>query len=211
MGVAGQAERVNLPPREAAFTPAFFDRDPVEVARELLGAVLVRTLPDGRVLAGRLVEVEAYDCPRDPACTAGRFHAARSVAMAVAPGRFVFWVAYAHPLMQITCRGPGVAACVLLRALEPLAGTAAMLERRPVVSRRQLTSGPAKLVQALGITRTFQDAPVDGAALYLAPAEPVPDDRVTVSRRVGIQAGADLPWRFLETGNAWVSPGRPAS
>ena len=76
----------------------FFDRDPVLVARELLGATLVHTPPGGEVLSGRVVETEAYDCPRDPACTAGRFHAARSADMATAPGRWLFWAALAFAL-----------------------------------------------------------------------------------------------------------------
>ncbi|MGI8747136.1 MAG: DNA-3-methyladenine glycosylase [Deinococcus sp.] len=199
-----------IPPRRAAYPPAFFARDPVQVARELLGSVLVRTLEDDRVLAGRVVEAEAYDCPRDPSCSAGRFHAARSQALAAPPGTFVFWVAHTHPLLQLSCREAGVAASVLLRALEPLAGVAAMLEHRPVVDPHNLTSGPAKLVRALHVTPDFRGQPSDGEARYLAPGEPVANERVSVTSRVGIAAGQHLPWRFLETGSPWLSGGRPS-
>ncbi len=199
-----------IPPPARAYPPAFFNRDPVRVARELLGSVLVRTLEDGRVMAGRVVEAEAYDCPRDPACTAGRFHAARTLALAGSPGTFVFWVAHNHPLLQVSCRAAGVAASVLLRALEPVAGVPAMLEFRPVTREQNLTSGPAKLVQALHVTPDFKGEPSNGSALFLAPGEPVPDGQVTVTARVGLQGGQNLPWRFLEAGNPWVSPGVPS-
>ncbi|WP_350244456.1 DNA-3-methyladenine glycosylase [Deinococcus sonorensis] len=182
----------------------------MRVARAVLGAVLVRTLPDGRVMAGRVVEVEAYDCPRDPSCTAGRFHAARTVALAEAPGTFIFWVAHNHPLLQVSCREEGVSASILLRALEPLAGIPVMLEHRPVVNERHLTSGPARLVQAMGLAPAFRGAPVNGPDLYLAPGQPLPDERVGVSARVGIRAGQNLPWRFYEQGSPWLSGGKPS-
>jgi DNA-3-methyladenine glycosylase len=199
------------PPLSAPFTPEYFNADPVRLARRLLGAALRRTLPDGRIMTGRIVETEAYDCPRDPSCTAGRFHAARSLELALKPGRFVFWVAYGRPLLQITCRPEGVAASVLIRALEPLEGQATMLEFRPVVRGRDLTSGPAKLVQALGLEpAVFSHQPVNGPGLSLHPGAALPDARVSVTARVGISAGQHLPWRFLEPGSLWHSSGVPS-
>ncbi len=200
---------VNVPPPEIAWPPEHFDTDPVRLAPSLLGSVLVRPLPDGRVMSGRIVEIEAYDCPRDPSCLAGRFHAVKSMELAAAPGTFIFWVAYRHPLLQIACRPGGVPASVLIRALEPLSGIDAMLENRPVVRQLGLTSGPAKLVQAMGLAPQFRGEMVNGAGLYLAPGERVPEDRITVTARVGIQAGQNLPWRFYETGSRWLSGGTP--
>jgi len=182
----------------------------VPLARDLLGSVLVRPLPDGRVMAGRVVETEAYDCPRDPSCLAGRFHAAKSQELAAPPGTFVFWVAYLHPLLQVTCRPEGVAASILIRALEPVSGTDAMLEHRPVVRELELTSGPGKLVQAMGLHPQFRGAAVNGAGLYLAPGERVPVEAVEVTARVGIQDGQELPWRFTVRGSRWLSSGRPS-
>ncbi|WP_407571389.1 DNA-3-methyladenine glycosylase [Deinococcus altitudinis] len=201
---------MKVPSHSAAYPPEYFDTDPVVLARSLLGSVLVRPLQDGRVMSGRVVEIEAYDCPRDPSCLAGRFHAAKSMELAAPPGRFVFWVAYRHPLLQITCRPEGVAASVLIRALEPLSGIDAMLENRPVVRELGLTSGPAKLVQAMGLAPQFRGAVVNGAGLYLVPGEAVPDGRVQVTARVGIQEGRNLPWRFCEAGSRWLSSGRPS-
>ena len=201
---------MTVPTQASAYPPGHFGGDPVALARNLLGALLVRPLQGGRVMSGRVVEIEAYDCPRDPSCTAGRFHATKSREMEAAPGTFVFWVAYRHPLLQITCRPEGIAASVLIRALEPVSGIDAMLEHRPVVRELGLTSGPAKLVQALGIAPQFRGALVNGAGLYLAPGEAVPDGRVSVTARVGIREGRNLPWRFYETGSKWISSGQPS-
>lgn len=191
---------------------AFFDRDPVRVARELLGGILVHVLPGGERLSGRIVETEAYDCPRDPACTAGRFHAARSAEMTVEAGRWLFWSTHGHPLLQVSCREDGIAASVLIRALEPLAGRGQMLTHRPVTRERELTNGPAKLVYALGIRPAeVTGTAVDSAALHLlAPPTTLPDEEVEITARIGIKEGRNLPWRFVVRGNGWVSPGVPS-
>lgn len=195
-----------------AIPPAEFNGDPVRLARHLLGATLVRLTPEGQRLSGRIVETEAYDCPRDPACTAGRFHAARSAEMAIAPGHWLFWMAHGHPLLQVSCRPQGVAASVLIRALEPLEGSAQMLEYRPVTRKYDLTNGPAKLVYALGIDpRKLSHRRVDSPELHLLwPSTPISQDDLEVTARVGIKAGRHLPWRFVLRGNAWVSPGQPS-
>lgn len=193
-------------------SPAFFDRDPVKVAREVLGSTLMRVLPGGEVLSGRVVEVEAYDCPRDPACTAGRFHAARTAEMAISPGHWLFWTAHGHPLLQVSCREKGIPASILIRALEPLTGLGSMLTHRPVSRERELTNGPAKLVSALGLKPAeVVGTRVDSPALHLLPpSAPLPADAVTVTARIGLREGRTLPWRFLLRGNPWVSPGVPS-
>ncbi|WP_199188307.1 DNA-3-methyladenine glycosylase [Deinococcus arcticus] len=196
---------MSLPPRH-------FAGDPVPVARGLLGATLVRVLNSGERLSGRIVETEAYDCPRDPACTAGRFHAARSAEMAIAPGHWLFWAAHGHPLLQVACRPRGVPASVLIRALEPLEGRAQMLGFRPVTRERDLTNGPAKLVYALGLNPAqIAGTRVDSPGLHLLPPEgPLNDAAVRVTARVGIREGRTLPWRFTVRGNPWVSPALPS-
>ena len=192
--------------------PAHFAGDPVETARRLLGGKLVRVTPEGERLSGRLVELEAYDCPRDPACTAGRFHAARSADMAVVPGRWLFWTAHGHPLLQVSCREAGVAASVLIRAIEPLEGVGRMLDYRPVTRVRDLTNGPAKLVYALGLKPAqIAGTPVDRPDLFLLPpGAPLPDAEVEVTARIGIREGRNLPWRFTVRGSPWVSPAAPS-
>ncbi len=192
--------------------PDFFDADPVRLARRLLGGTLVRITPEGQRLSGKLVEAEAYDCSRDPACTAGRFHAARSAEMAIAPGHWLFWTAHGHPLLQVSCRAEGIAASILIRAIEPQEGVGRMLDYRPVTRERHLTNGPAKLVYALGlepmkISHTRADSP---ELHLLPPASPVPEEQVLVTARVGIKEGRNLPWRFVLRGNPWVSPALPS-
>ena len=197
----------------APLNPRSFQADPVELARRVvLGATLVHRLEDGTELAGRVVETEAYDCPRDPACTAGRFHAARSLEMSIAPGHWLFWSAHGHPLLQVSCREEGVSASVLIRALEPLSGLARMLDFRPVTRERDLTNGPAKLVYALGLDPAqVRGTRVDSPGLFLLPGPALPDDAVEVTARVGIRAGRTLPWRFALRDNPWVSPATPSS
>lgn len=192
--------------------PQHFNADPVRLARELLGATLVRITPEGLKLTGRVVETEAYDCPRDPACTAGRFHAARSAEMSIPAGHWLFWTAHGHPLLQVACREEGVSASVLIRALEPLEGIGKMLDYRPVTRERDLTNGPAKLVYALGIDPvSISHKLVNSPELHLLPPEqPLDDKQVKITARVGIKEGRNLPWRFVERDNPWVSPGLPS-
>ncbi|AKH17912.1 DNA-3-methyladenine glycosylase [Deinococcus soli (ex Cha et al. 2016)] len=195
-----------------SLAPAHFRGDPVSVARALLGGTLVRVLEGGERLTGRIVEVEAYDCPRDPACTAGRFHAARSAEMAIPPGTWLFWTAHGHPLLQVACRPEGVSASVLIRALQPLEGLGHMLSFRPVTRERDLTNGPAKLVYALGLNPArISGRPVNAPELHLLPPPaPLPDEEVEVTARVGSREGRTLPWRFTVRGNPWVSPAAPS-
>ncbi|WP_295821523.1 DNA-3-methyladenine glycosylase [uncultured Deinococcus sp.] len=199
-------------PDTRSLRPAHFAGDPVHTARGLLGSTLVRVTTSGARLTGRIVEVEAYDCPRDPACTAGRFHAARSADMAVPPGRWLFWMAHGHPLLQVSCRPAGVAASVLIRAIEPLEGVGHMLTHRPVTRERDLTNGPAKLVSALNLDpAAVTGTSVDSPALHvLPPPEPLPDGLVAVTARIGIREGRHLPWRFTLRGSPWISPAQPS-
>ncbi|MBZ9714336.1 DNA-3-methyladenine glycosylase [Deinococcus multiflagellatus] len=197
-------------PQEQALPPEFFAGDPVAVARALLGAVMVRVLPDGVTLAARIVETEAYDCPRDPSCHVIARLPGAAAMMAGPPGRVYYHLAYDQPLLNVICRPQGVQASILVRAAEPLLGEERMRERRPVKRRVDLTNGPAKLVQALHLDPELRGQPINGPAFFLVPGEPVPDEQVTTTARVGLRQGAELPWRFLITGNAWVSPGKPS-
>lgn len=195
---------------DRALPPAFFAGDPVRVARDLLGAVMVRILPDGDTLAARIVETEGYDCPRDPSCFVIARLPGAAAMMAGPPGRVYYHVAYDQPLLNVICRPEGVQASILIRAAEPLQGEARMRERRRVKRRVELSNGPAKLVTALHLGPEFRGAPIDGPAFYIVPGDPVPDDGVTTTARVGLKRGAELPWRFLITGNPWVSAGKPS-
>jgi DNA-3-methyladenine glycosylase len=198
-------------PHARALKPEFFAGDPVAVARALLGAVLVRTLPGGEVLAARIVETEGYDCPRDPSCHVVARLPGAAQAMGGEPGRVYFHHAYKQALLNVVCRPPGVQASILVRAAQPLLGEETMRELRPVRRALDLTNGPAKLVTALGLTADLAGQPTDGPALFIVPGEPVPDADLQTTARVGLRRGAELPWRFVIRDHPWVSPGKPGA
>lgn len=187
----------------------FFDRPAVEVAPELLGRVLVRRLPDGARLAGRIVEVEAYE-PGDPASHGYRGPTPRNVSMFGPPGRLYVYFTYGHHwMMNVVTRSEGEGSAVLLRALEPLEGLPIMAAARGRHEVRDLCSGPGKLAQALGVDRVHDGEDLlRGRVVWLEEGSPVPPDRIAAGRRVGVNVGTESPWRFFVAGDPFVSKGR---
>lgn len=182
----------------------FFDRPAVEVARDLLGCQ-VRSECGGSVTEGRIVETEAYTGPEDPACHAAAHigRTRRNAPLYGPPGTAYIHLNYGiHWLLNAVTGPAGFPAGVLIRALEPLEGLDAMRSRR---HRDELTNGPARLVQALGVGPELQGHRLDRSPLILESGKPVPEGAVKVTTRVGITRGADLPLRFYERGNRWVS------
>ena len=212
----------------AAPLPAdFFARPTLVVARDLLGAVLVHEA-DGARLAGRIVETEAYT-EDDPAMhgwkatfgSDGRvLPRGRAAGLFAAPGTaYVYNLYYTNWLLNVVTEPEGVAGAVLVRALEPVEGEAQMVENRPasVRRRRDLANGPGKLTQALGIAEPpeaarsrFHGTDLTRPPLYVERGEPVPDERVAVSSRIGISRGADRDHRFFVADSPFVSPGEPS-
>jgi DNA-3-methyladenine glycosylase len=194
-----------VPPRPAGTGPArrlpraFYRRDPLEVAPELLNKVLVH----GR-RAGRIVEVEAYRGEDDPASHAYRGPTPRTAVMFGPPGHLYVYFSYGmHWCANAVTSEDGVAGAVLLRALAPLRGVAAMRAARPAARRDEdLANGPAKLCQALGI-----DGALDGTDLVRGPGPRIVDDGMpppampVVGPRVGISVGTEAPWRFSVPGD----------
>ncbi|HYI61079.1 MAG TPA: DNA-3-methyladenine glycosylase [Acidimicrobiales bacterium] len=185
----------------------FYGRDPREVAPELLGTLLVH---GERV--GRIVEVEAYCGTEDPGSHAYRGPTPRTRVMFGPPGHLYVYFSYGmHWCANVVCGTDGQAGAVLLRAVAPVTGLEAMRAARPRARRDlDLTSGPAKLCQAFGLDGAFDGADlvrsdrgvhlaVDGTPLGVAPA---------TSPRIGLSAGAELPWRWYVPGDPHVS-GRP--
>jgi DNA-3-methyladenine glycosylase len=197
---------------------AFFEDAPELVAPRLLGKILARQTEAG-LLAGRIVEVEAYlgphNDPPDPAAHAHRGPTPRnSVLFGLAGHAYVYAIYGRYFCMNVSCEVPGRAGSVLLRALEPLTGLERMAAHRGLAAgatARMLTSGPGRLCQALGITRPLHNGlDLTDAASELqirddgmAPPEPL----VTV--RIGIRHAAEFPLRFAMRGHGCVSgPGR---
>lgn len=197
--------------RRARVLPAsFYDRPTEQVARDLLGAVLECTTPDG-VASGRIVETEAYLGPDDPACHAVAGRTRRTWHLHGPPGiAYIYFVYGAHWCFNAVTREEGHGSAVLVRALEPVAGLALMRARRPAARNDlQLTNGPGKLCQALGIDGALDGVRLDRPPLRVLAGDPVGDRDVEVTARIGVTQAADWPLRWLVRGNPYVSAGRP--
>jgi len=191
----------------------FFERPTLDVARDLIGKLLVHE-EDGRRLVGRIVETEAYR-EDDPACHAwyeikrrrSKSGAGwRGEVLLGEPGIAYVYLNYGmYWLLNVVTEPPGVGAAVLIRAVQPLEGIEIMRARRPVKTDRDLTNGPGKFTLAFGIDDRHHRRPLTEPPLFLAADCPEPDLPIAVSRRIGIVRGAELPWRFYVPGNPWVS------
>lgn len=188
----------------------FFLPSPEIVARGLLGKLLVRRL-GGRILSGRVVETEAYFGFDDPAAHSHSGRTPRNSVLFGPPGHaYVYFIYGMHQCLNVSCEPEGAAGCVLLRALEPLEGLAAMAANRglqPEAPSRLLASGPGRLCQALAITRSeFNDADMTSAASELQLREDAfPPPTVLATARIGITKAADRLLRFYIAGNRFVS------
>ena len=189
---------------------AFYDRPTELVARDLLGAVLECTTPLG-TSSGRIVETEAYLGPDDPACHAVAGITARTRHLHGPPGiAYVYFIYGAHWCFNAVTREEGHGSAVLVRAVEPVTGIALMRERRGNVRRDvDLTNGPGKLCQALGIDGSLDGSRLTERPLRVLAGDPVDEARVEVTPRIGITRAADWPLRWLVRGNPYVSSGRP--
>ena len=179
----------------------FFARDTLVVARELLGQRLVRVL-DGQRLAGRIVEVEAYVGEEDQASHARSGATRRNAPMYGPAGHaYVYFIYGMHYCLNVVTEREGYPAAVLIRALEPLEGSEAMRVRRGSVPDVQLTSGPARLCQALGIDRQFDGADLcaSDALLFMEKDTALLDDAVATGPRIGVRGdeiALAAPWRW---------------
>ncbi len=176
-----------------------------EVARRLLGCQIV-SLVGGRRVSGLVVETEAYPGPHDPASHAaeriGRTR--RNASMFGPPGMaYVYFTYGMHWCLNVVTGPKGHPAAVLVRALDPLEGREVMKERRG--GRKELTSGPARLCQALGVTGELDGRPLDRAPLWLEPRFEVGDPQVGISERIGIRRAEDWPLRYYIRGHEAVA------
>ena len=195
-----------MPPNSARSSPklgkqlkkAFFDRRVLEVAPDLIGVTL---LVDG--VGGIIVEVEAYH-HTEPAAHSYRGLTPRNAVM-FGPAGFVYvYRSYGiHWCVNFVCEKEGSASAVLIRALQPTHGLAAMRRRRGVEDERALCSGPGKLCEALGITIQTSELPLDKPpmALYAPAARP----NVVTGERIGLTKAVDLPWRYGLRGSKFLS------
>jgi DNA-3-methyladenine glycosylase len=196
--------------RGRALPRSFYARDTLEVARDLLGAVLVHDTPVGRT-SGRIVEVEAYVGEEDAACHAAAGLTPRTDPLYGPPGHaYVYFVYGMHWCFNAVTRPKGLPSAVLVRALEPLEGLPLMRRRCGDRPERELANGPGKLARALGVGPEQNRADLTRGRLTIVEADPVPDGAVAWGPRVGIRAAADLPYRAWVADSPHVSRG-PAS
>jgi DNA-3-methyladenine glycosylase len=190
---------------------SFYARSSTEVAPDLLGRIFVRRLADGRRLAARIVEVEAY-MEGDPASHSFRGRTARNEVMFGRPGHLYVYFTYGmHFCMNVVTGRPGQGSAVLLRAAEPLRGLDEMAVRRGTPEPRRLCAGPGRFAQAFGIDRALNGADVArGTEIALLEGIPVDAARIARSTRVGVTVGVEARWRWFVRGDPFVSTGRPA-
>jgi DNA-3-methyladenine glycosylase len=188
----------------------FFARNTLTVARDLLGQQLVRVL-DGKRLSGRIVEVEAYIGEKDQACHARSGRTKRNAPMYGPPGHaYVYFVHGMHYCFNVVTEREGFPAAVLIRALEPLEGIEVMRELRGGRPSLPLTSGPARLCQALDIDQRFDGADLCtlDALLFLEEDAPIPDEAVATGPRIGVrgdEVAVTIPWRLYVRDSRHVS------
>ena len=184
----------------------------LEVARRLLGAEIIRELPEGR-LRGRIVETEGY-LHNDPACHAVRElpggichrQTRRNASMFGPPGHAYVYFTYGnHYMLNVVTEPEGVPGAVLIRALEPLDGVEIMLARRRLADPRLLTNGPGKLTQAFGVGKELDGHDLAQPPLQLIPGDPLRAEEIVATTRIGITRAVEKPWRFYIKGNPWVS------
>jgi len=183
----------------------FYARDSRVVAPELLNKLLVHG-----PLVGRIIEVEAYAGAEDPGSHAYRGQTMRNATMFGPAGHLYVYFTYGmHYCANVVCGEAGVGTAVLLRAAAPLEGLDTMRARRLRARRdeRDLCSGPAKLCQALGLDRSFDGADLVSGdrGVWIADDGVAPPVVPATSRRIGLTAGAELPWRFYVSGEPGLS------
>ncbi|MBW2295558.1 MAG: DNA-3-methyladenine glycosylase [Deltaproteobacteria bacterium] len=189
----------------------FFERPCLEVAPELVGLILVRRGPGGKILAGRIVEVEAYlGEGRDPASHAHRGPTPRNQSMFGPAGRLYVYRSYGiHLCANLVCEPKGSGAAVLLRAIEPLAGFEQLRRNRGLAddsSLKLVAAGPGRLTQAFDIRHEHDGHGVlRGDIALRRPPEELEAPEVAACSRIGISKAVDRPFRFCARGNACLS------
>lgn len=188
---------------------AFFERDVLLVARDLLGMRLVRPL-NGERVAGIIAETEAYRGEEDQACHARVGRTSRTKVLYGPPGRaYVYFTYGMHWCLNCVAMPEGFPAAVLIRAIFPTEGLAEIAARRLNRPRADWVNGPGKITQALAIDGNLNDIDIcsQNAELWVEPGRPVPEKFALTGPRIGINRVAEpwrsIPWRFVIQQKAW--------
>lgn len=174
----------------------FYERDTRIVAQELLGKLLVHDTKEG-LCAGIIVEVESYMGSNDPASHAARKKTLRNSVMFEEPGKsYVYFIYGNHYCFNVVAHEKGVAGAVLIRALEPFLNIKLMRKRRNIDGILNLTNGPGKITQALGISRHHNGLDLVKSSLYIEDIG-LKNNNFIKTSRIGIKEGKDLLYRYL--------------
>ncbi len=184
-------------------------KNTIQVAKQLLGALLIHETSEGKTV-GRIVETEAY-LQKDPACHASRGVTPRNKMMFGPAGHaYIYFIYGMYDCFNVVTAAEGVGEAVLIRALEPVEGLDLMQQRRQQKSKSQkifppkgLCNGPAKLVIAMGLSRTQNGQNLLEGNLKIELQKR--KEKMVTTTRIGIKEGADLPLRFYLRGNLFVS------
>ncbi|MEM6644419.1 MAG: DNA-3-methyladenine glycosylase [Bacteroidota bacterium] len=189
----------------------YLNEDVVQVAKNLLGSVLVSQV-DGVLAAGKIVETEAYCGRGDKACHANGKKTPRTEVMYQSGGVAYIYLCYGiHHLINVVTNKEGQADAVLIRALEPLVGLDEMNVRRNIRNAKsspRLTSGPGTLTQAMGINVKMTGTDLQGDTVWVAPPLTTESFDILSDTRIGVdyaEEDALRPWRFVIAGNKFVS------
>lgn len=200
IGPAELLGATRLPPRW------FYARPTEEVARNLLGTILVHRTPEG-LLAGMIAEVEAYLGKNDPAAHSSAGRTTRTRVIFGNPGHaYVYRIYGLHHCLNVVAEPDGTPGCVLIRALEPLCGIDVMRSRRTAARRvNQIASGPAKLTEAMGIGMESYGLDLLGETLSIRMRHDERPFKVATTKRIGIRKAQELDLRFFIVDNEHVS------
>lgn len=189
----------------------FYTREVRAVAKDLLGKILVKRNGNS-ILAGKIVEVEAYDGKIDQAAHTFIGKTKRNEIMFEEGGYFYVYFSYgAHYCCNVVTGKKGHGAAVLIRAIEPVKGMKKMIRNRygrdllNEKERFNLTSGPGKVCRAMGINKSHYGTDLLDGAIFILDAQKVQKDMIVVTKRIGIKKSVELPWRFYIKDNPYVS------
>jgi len=184
----------------------FYNRETEVVAQELLGAIIECSTPEGPATA-MIVETEAYVGEHDLACHAAAGRTRRTEPLYGAPGMsYVYFIYGVHWCFNAVTRGEGLPSAVLVRAVEPLTGIALMKYRRGERARDvDLTNGPGKLCEALGINGALNGLSLQRKPLVIREGRAVSASEIETTPRIGISRAVDWPLRYFIRGNSCVS------
>ena len=190
---------------------SFYLQDTLSVARKLLGKTFVKVEKD-KILAGKIVETEAYKGDCDESAHSYRGITKRNEVMFEEGGLLYVYFTYGvHFCANVVTEAKGVGNAVLLRAMEPVEGIEVMSLRRfkkkvpDVKEKRNLLNGPGKICQAFGLGREFNGFDLNSPSLFILNNPDIPREQIITTTRIGIKKSIDLPWRFYIKNNEFIS------